>query len=147
MAYMGLGRLKWFGKPRDITEAEKQFSKALEISASIGDVVCQVKSHSFLGACELERCKFDEALQHYCESDRLLGDHIDQCFSGIGLMRCYQGLGKTAEFDAAAQKFVDLVAKEGVPSDCEKVLQEVVGQCPTQGPSPAVKKLVELASR
>ena len=55
MAVAGLGRLEWYAEPKNVAAAEKHFQRNLEISEAIGDIIAQVKMHSLLGACALEK--------------------------------------------------------------------------------------------
>ena len=61
MALAGLGRLEWYAEPKNVAAAEKHFQRNLEISEAIGDVIAQVKMHSLLGACALEKGDLEQA--------------------------------------------------------------------------------------
>lgn len=141
MALGGLGRLHWFAAPRDIDAAEPYFREALEISEQICDSGAQVKLHSFLGACALEKGQPEDALAHYSLSAKLRGDRVDQWFSGIGLMRCCAALGRIEQCDAEAAKLLDLLTDEGPPPDCKPLLRQAL-QAGSAGPSgPSMKRL------
>ncbi len=144
MAIAGLGRLEWFGEPKNVAAAENYFQRSLEISEAIGDVSPQVKMHSLLGACALEKaqkCDLEQALAHYQQSWELAGELIDRCFAAIGLLRCYQGQDRPDQFDAIAQQLLDLLHGERIPADCESQLQAVLEACPAESRGEAVRKL------
>jgi hypothetical protein len=141
MALGGLGRLHWFAAPRDTAVAEGYFREALEVSEQICDSGAQVKLHSFLGGCSLEKGQIEDALAHYTVSAKLRGDTVDQWFSGIGLMRCYAALGQVDRCDAEAEKLLDLPTEGGLPSDCEPLLRHALQECPANSSGAAVKRL------
>jgi tetratricopeptide (TPR) repeat protein len=144
MAVAGLGRLDWFHEPKDVSSAEKHFQKDLEISEAIGDVVGQVKMHSFLGGCALERKDADQAAIHYRRSQELADNPIDRYFAGVGLLRCCQQQGRRDQFEAAAVQILDLVERERVPLDPDDGLQATLEACPTALRSNAVRRLLAL---
>ena len=141
MALGGLGRLHWFAVPRDADTAQRYFQEALEISEQICDSGAQVKLNSFLGACALEKGQAEEAMKYYSESAKLRGDRVDQWFSGIGLMRCFEALGRMDEFDAEAAILADLLKDEGPPPDCNPLLRQTLQNGPAKTCGPSVKRL------
>ena len=146
-AVAGLGRLEWYAEPKNVAAAEKHFAKNLEISEAIGDIIAQVKMHSLLGACALEKDDLEQALRHYQRSWELGGEPIDRCFAAAGLLRCYQRQNRPEPFDGIAQQFLDLLDRENIPIDCEGQLQAVVKTCPVESRDEAVRKLWEACRR
>ena len=136
----GLGRLEWFNEPKDIPSAEKHFQRDLEISEAIGDVVGQVKMHSFLGGCALEKDDLEQAVAHYGRSLELADAPIDQYFASVGLMRCYQRQGGSEPLEATAKRLLELVEREGHSSTartscgrCWRVFRQRRGAMPYRG--------------
>jgi len=132
MAVAGLGRLEWYAEPKDVAAAEKHFERNLEISAAIGDIIAQVKMHSLLGACALERGDLEQALMHYQRSSDMAGDPIDRCFAAVGLLACYQRQNRPDQFAVVAQQLLELLDHEKIPPDCESQLQAVLKTCPEE---------------
>ena len=141
MALAGLGRLEWYNEPRDIPSAEKHFQRDLEISEAIGDVVGQVKMHSFLGGCALEKNDLEHAIAHYRQSLELANAPIDQYFAHVGLLRCYQRQNLPDPFEDTAKRLLDLVEREGLSFDDEDQLRSVLEAIPAASRSDAVQAL------
>ena len=141
MTLAGLGRLEWFNEPKDIASAEKHFQRDLEISEAIGDVVGQVKMHSFLGGCALEKNDLEQAVAHYRRSLELADAPIDQYFASVGLLRCYQRQSRPDPFEATVKRLLELVEREGLSFDGEDQLRAVLETVPAASRSDAVKRL------
>ena len=121
--------------------AEKHFQRDLEISEAIGDVVGQVKMHSFLGGCALEKNDLEQAVAHYRRSLELADAPIDQYFANVGLLRCYQRQSRPDPFEATAKRLLDLVEREGLSFDGEDQLRAVLEAVPAASRSDAVERL------
>ncbi len=147
MAVAGLGRLEWYAERKNVVAAEKHFEQNLEISEAIGDIIAQVKMHSLLGACALEKDDLVRALAHYERSWRLAGDPIDRCFAAVGLLRCYQRQNRPDQFEGMAQQLLGLLEREKVPFDCESQLQAALKTCPEEFRSEAVRELWDRTKR
>jgi tetratricopeptide (TPR) repeat protein len=144
MAVAGLGRLEWYNEPKNVAAAEKHFQQNLEISEAIDDIIAQVKMHSLLGACALEKGDLEQALTHYQRSWELAGDPIDRCFAAVGLLRCYQLQNRPDQFEGMAQQLLGLLQGEKIPIDCESQLQAVLKSCPVKSRGEAVRKLWDM---
>ena len=147
MALAGLGRLQWYPEVKNVAAAENYFGRSLEISEAIGDIIGQVKMHSLLGACALEKDDLPRALAHYERSWELAGDTIDRCFAAIGLLRCYQRQKCPDRFEDIAQQLLGLLQSEKIPVDCEAPLRAVLEGCSPESKSEAIGKLRELVQR
>jgi tetratricopeptide (TPR) repeat protein len=141
MAVAGLGRLAWYGEPRNVARAEEYFTRNLEISEAIGDIMAQVKMHSLLGACALEKGDLDRALTHYRRSWDLAGDPGERYFAAVGLLWCYQRQDRPDRFEGMAQEILDLLNREKIPAECESQLQAVLKICCVESRGEAVKTL------
>ncbi len=144
MAVAGLGRLEWYAEAKDVAAAEKHFARNLEISEAIGDITAQVKMHSLLGACGLEKGDTEGALSHYQRSWQLAADRIDRCFAAVGLLRCCQRQNRLDQFEGIAQQLLGLLEGEPVPPDCESQLQAVLNLCPAESRSKTARRLWDL---
>jgi hypothetical protein len=147
MALGGLGRLEWFSTPRELPAAERYFHESLDMAEAINDVVAQVKMHSLLGACALERGDLQPSLTHYQRSWELARDPIDRCFAAIGLLQCYRRQNRPDSFEAMAQQLLDLLQGKKIPPDCQAPLQKVLEACPAESRGEAARELGRLASR
>jgi tetratricopeptide (TPR) repeat protein len=145
MAVAGLGRLEWYAEPKNVAAAEQYFRRSLEISEAIGDVMAQVKMHSLLGACALEKAALEPALAHYQRSWELAGDASDGCFAAAGLLCCYQRPDRLDQFQRVAQELLDRLQGAKVRFDCAGPLRAVLDACPAESRSQSVRKLRELA--
>ena len=143
VAMGGLGRLQWYGEPKDVPGAVKHFRGDLEISEAIGDVVAQAKMHSLLGACAWETNDVEQAATHYQRSWELAADPLDRCYASVGLLRCYQRQGRDEQFEATAKQLLDLLEgrNEKLPPDCETPLRKVLQGCDGPTASDTVRKL------
>ena len=90
---------------------------------AIHDIVAQVKMHSLLGACALEKGELQPALTHYQRSWELAGDPIDRCFAAIGLLHCYQRQNCPDQFEAAAHQLLEVLPGGKIPPDCQGPLR------------------------
>ena len=144
MALGGLGRLEWFGAPRNLAAAERYFHESLDMAEAINDVVAQVKMHSLLGACALEKGDLQAALAHYQRSSELAGDPIDRCFAALGLLQCFQRQNCPDQFEAAAQQLLNVLPGGKVPPDCQGPLQAVLEACPAESRGEAASKLARI---
>ena len=145
MALAGLGRLEWYTEAKNIGAAETYFEQNLEISEAIGDIIAQVKMHSLLGACALEKGALPQALAHYQRSWELAGDPIDRCFAAIGLLHCYQRQNRPDQVEDMAQRLLGLLDREKIPADCRDQLQAALETCPVESRGTALRRLGELA--
>jgi hypothetical protein len=141
VAVAGLGRLAWYGEPKNVAGAEHYFTRNLEISEAIGDIMAQVKMHSLLGACALEKDDDVQALAHYQRSWELAGDPGDRYFAAVGLLRSYQREDRPDQFEGIAQKILDLLNREKIPAECQSQLQAVLKTCRVESRGEAVKAL------
>ncbi len=144
MALAGLGRLEWYAEAKDVAAAQGHFQRNLEISEAIGDVTAQVKMHSLLGACGLEKGDTEGALSHYQRSWQLAADRIDRCFAAVGLLRCCQRQNRLDQFEGIAQQLLGLLEGEPVPPDCQSQLQAVLNLCPAESRSETARRLWDL---
>jgi hypothetical protein len=116
----------------------------LAISEAIGDIIAEVKMHSLLGACALEKDDLQQALAHYQRSWELAGDLIDRCFAAVGLLRCYQRQNRPDQFEAMARQLLGLLEREKIPFDCQGPLQAVFTTCPMEFRGETVRRLRDL---
>ena len=126
-----IGPAAWYHEPKNTAEAGTHFRQNLEISEAIGDITAQVKMHSLLGACALEKCAAEQALAHYQRSLELAGDLIDRCFAAAGLLRCHQQLKRREQFEDTAQRLLDWVGPERNPGGLQKSIAR--GACSLLG--------------
>jgi tetratricopeptide (TPR) repeat protein/uncharacterized protein (DUF1778 family) len=147
MAMAGLGRLQWYREPRNAVEAEPFFRQNLEISEAIGDLTAQVKMHSLLGACALEKAAVEQGLAHYQRSLELAGDPIDRCYAAAGLLNCYQRQQRFDQFEPMARHILDWVGGDKIPPDCSGQLSAVLAKCPGEHYGEAVRQLLAFMQR
>jgi hypothetical protein len=150
MALGGLGRLEWFGTPRNPPDAEQYFCKSLDMAEAIDDVVAQVKMLSLLGECALERGDVKQAAEHYENSWKKAGDPEDRCFAGIGLLRCCQKTSDRDRFQSVAKQLLELLQEDRenrekkIPDDCRNPLRAVLQACSAESGSDTVRSLLDL---
>jgi tetratricopeptide (TPR) repeat protein len=144
MATAGLGRLQWYHEPKNAAEAEQRFRQNLEISEAIGDITAQVKMHSLLGACALEKSAVEQALSHYQRSLELADDLIDRCYAAVGLLQCHQRQQHLEQFEATAQSLLGWIGRDAIPPDCRNPLLAVLTTCAGEHSSAAIRQLLAL---
>jgi tetratricopeptide (TPR) repeat protein len=144
MAVAGLGRLEWYAQPKNVAAAEQHFARNLELSEAIGDVIAQVKMHSLLGACALEKGDIEPAATHYRRSWELAGDPLDRVFACVGLLRCYQRQSRGEPFQAMLHELCELLRRVTLPAECANPLRAVLESCPAESRSKEVEQLLDL---
>ncbi len=132
----GLGRLDWFGAPRDLPAAERYFHESLDMAEAINDTIAQVKMHSLLGACAMERGDHQPALAHYLRSWELARDPIDRCFAAIGLLQYYRRQNCPEPFEATARSTLGRLAGRQHPSGLPEPLEGGARSLPPGSPWP-----------
>jgi len=128
----GLGRLAFFGAPRDLTTAREHFQKDLEISEAIGDIQGQTQMHSLLGACALEEGDFDSASAHYQRSWELARHTVNRFFAGAGLLKCHASQRRWADFGELAKQLIEFAEAEGMPATCAEAIRDAIAACPVE---------------
>lgn len=141
MTHGGLGRLAFFGEPKDLATAKGHFEKDLELSQAINDLQGQIQMHSLLGACALQQDDSKAALDHYEQSWRLAKDATSRFFAGAGLLHCYVREGRPESYGETVITLLELARAERPPSGCT---QDLLASLEGTPPDWMTAKAVEL---
>ena len=144
-ALAGLGRLAWYGRPKDTAGAEKHFPREPG----------NFRSHRRPGRAGQD-AQPAWRLRAGAQRPRtgrwrttsgpwqLAADPLDRCYAGVGLLQCYRRQGHDGQFEATATELVALLdgMNEKLPPELRSALARGA-HCPRRTPaSPAVKELL-----
>ena len=101
----GLGRLAYFGTPRNVDAARKHFEEDLRLSIAFGDRRGESQMYSLLGACAFDSGEWAKAIEMHGKAIALNVHAFDVFMSYAGLMQAHRAKGDEAGYRGAHAAF------------------------------------------
>ncbi len=109
--YGGLGRLEMYAQPANIQKALEYFTKDLELSEQIGDILGQTQMHSNIGKCHILLGQFDKAGVAYQRSLDLAERQTDKAFALLGLLQISDQNDGLVAREEIAGKMIEIITQ------------------------------------
>lgn len=124
----GLGRLAYFGTPRNVNAAQKHFEEDLRLSIDFGDLRGQSQMYSLLGACAFDNGDWAKAIEMHGKTIALNVHAFDVFMSYAGLMQAHRANKDERGFRNACAAFEAAGGFDAAPEGTHRTLRAALAE-------------------